>query len=223
MGKGERTMLKLYGVSRSRATRNIWLMEELGMAYDQIPVIQAYRLKGGDAPLNTASPAFLAINPAGHIPCIDDDGFVLAESLAINLYLATKAGGPMAPADARERALMDQWALFAVADIEAAALELYYPYAEKRDGTDEGAARIAAAALRLERPMAALNGHLAGHSHMVGGRFTVADINMAEVVRYASAHAPLMAACPAVATWLAQCQARPSFQKMWAKRLAEPA
>lgn len=216
-------MLKLYGVCRSRATRNIWLMEELGMAYEQIPVIQAYRLKGGDAPLNTASPAFLAVNPAGQVPCIDDDGFVLAESLAINLYLAAKAGGPLAPADARERALMEQWALFAATGIEAAALDMYYPYAEKREGTPESAAQIATAAVKLDRPMATLNRHLLAVGHMVGGRFTVADINTAEVVRYASAHAPLMAACPAVAGWLATCQARPAFQAMWGKRLAEPA
>ena len=217
-------MLKLYGVCRSRATRNIWLMEELGMAYEQIPVIQAYRLQDpGSGLLTTASPGFLAINPAGQIPCIDDDGFVLAESLAINLYLVTKAGGPLAPAGARERALMDQWAQFALAGIEGPALDIYYPYAEQRDATPEGAAQIAAAYGKLQRPMATLNRHLSAQDQMVGNRFTVADINMAEVVRYASAHTPLMDACPAVTRWLAACQSRPAFQAMWAKRLAEPA
>ena len=38
-------MVKLYGVARSRATRNIWLMGEIGMSYEHVPVIQAYRLK----------------------------------------------------------------------------------------------------------------------------------------------------------------------------------
>lgn len=216
-------MLTIYGVYRSRATRNFWLMAELGIEFIHVPVIQAYRLKdAATGPLNTASPAFLAVNPAGQVPCIDDDGFVLAESLAINLYLARKAGGSLAPADGREDALMQQWALFSVSGIESAALDIYYPYAEQRAGTPEGAALIAAAAAKLERPMATLNRHLAAAGHMVGGRFTVADINMAEVVRYASAHAPLMAACPAVVAWLAACQARPAFRAMWAKRLAEP-
>ena len=40
----------------------------------------------------TRTPAYLKINPAGHIPAIDDDGFALSESMAINLYLAKKAG-----------------------------------------------------------------------------------------------------------------------------------
>ena len=221
-GTGE-IMLTIYGVYRSRATRNLWLAAELGLEFAHVPVIQAYRLPDpASGPLNTMSPAFLAVNPAGLIPCIDDDGFVLTESMAINLYLARKAGGPLGPADDREDALMQQWALFGAGGIEGAALDIYYTYAEQRADRADGAAEIASAAAKLERPMATLNRHLAGAGHMVGGRFTVADINMAEVVRYASAHAPLMADCPAVAKWLAACQARPAFAAMWARRLAEP-
>jgi glutathione S-transferase len=95
-------MLTIYGVYRSRASRNIWLAGELGLAFKHVPVIQAYRLSdpsGPGAPLNSKSPEFLKVNPNGHIPSIDDDGLVLHESLAINLYLARKAGGPLAPAD----------------------------------------------------------------------------------------------------------------------------
>ena len=217
-------MLTIYGVYRSRATRTFWLAAELGLDFTHVPVIQTYRQKAADAGvMATGTAAFLAINPAGQVPFIDDDGFLLGESLAINLYLARKAGGPLAPADGREDALMQQWALFSVSGIEDAALDIYYPYAEQREGTAESAAQIASAATRLVRPMATLNQHLAGGGFMVGGRFTVADINMAEVVRYASAHAPLMADCPVVAAWLAACQARPGFAAMWARRLAEPA
>ena len=92
-------MLTIYGVYRSRASRNYWLADELGLPYVSVPVIQAYRLDdpaAPDAPLNTQSPEFLAVNPTGLIPCIDDGGFVMTESLAINLYLARKHGGPLA-------------------------------------------------------------------------------------------------------------------------------
>ena len=92
--------LKIYGVLRSRASRTVWLAKELGLAFEHIPVIQAYRLAdatAANAPLNTAAPAFRAVNPNGHIPTIDDDGLILHESLAINLYLAKKHGGPLAP------------------------------------------------------------------------------------------------------------------------------
>jgi glutathione S-transferase len=69
--------LKIYGVLRSRASRVIWTADELGIAYEHVPVIQARRLAdplAPNAPLNTASPEFLAINPNGKIPVIDDDG-----------------------------------------------------------------------------------------------------------------------------------------------------
>ncbi|WP_372840433.1 glutathione S-transferase family protein [Phaeovulum sp.] len=219
-------MLTLYGIYRSRATRNIWLLAELGASYRFVPVIQGYRLPdpaAKDAPLNTTSPAFLAINPAGAVPVLDDDGFVLSESLAINLYLARKFGGTLAPSDAQEDALMQQWALYGTSAIEGPALEISYAYARGEDATEAGRAVIAAATQKLQRPFKVLEAHLAKTPHVVGGRFTVADINMAEMVRYAQAHAALMDAFPAVKGWLAACQARPAFKAMWEKRTAEPA
>ncbi|MEZ5687180.1 MAG: glutathione S-transferase family protein [Paracoccaceae bacterium] len=221
-------MVTLYGVLHSRATRTIWLLDELDMRYDLKPVIQAYRLEAQgldplapDAPLNTRSPEFLRLSPAGAIPVIEDEGLLLSESFAINLYLAKKAGGPLAPKDAREEALMTQWALYGATSIEDAALEIMFAYV---NGADEGGQRvIEAASDRLRRPFAVLETHLKAHSHMVGGRFTVADINMAEVVRYAQGHKPLMTEFPRVASWLEHCQARPAFKKMWAARLAETA
>lgn len=219
-------MLTLYGIYRSRATRNIWLLAELGVSYRFTPVIQGYRLPdpaAKDAPLNTTSPAFLAISPAGAVPVLDDDGFVLTESLAINLYLARKFGGALAPSGPQEDARMQQWALYGVSSIEGPALDISYAYARGEDKTEAGRAVITAAEAKLQRPFKVLEAHLAGEGNMVGGRFTVADINMAEMVRYAQAHTPLMAAFPAVTRWLAACQARPAFKSLWEKRLAEPA
>ncbi|HRK18552.1 MAG TPA: glutathione S-transferase family protein [Hyphomicrobiaceae bacterium] len=218
-------MLKIYGVYRSRATRNIWLANELGIPFEHIPVTQAYRVAdpaAADAPLHTRSPSFLAINPNGHIPCIDDDGFRLHESLAINLYLAKKHKGQLAPRDVREDALMTQWALWAATEVETNALNVMYHMAayppEKRD------AKLAATSLEaLRAPFAVLDQELAGKDYIVGGRFTVADINTAEVFRYAMPAKELFAANPNVAAWLRRCQDRPAFKAMMAKREAEPA
>ena len=219
-------MLTLYGVSRSRATRPLWLLAETGAAFTQVPVLQAYRLNGANAAwagLTTSSPAYLAINPIGQIPALVDDDLVLTESLAITLYLARKSGGPLAPQSDVETAQMEQWALFAATSVENPALEMYYPIAEGRDKTAEGAGLIAVAAQKLRRPFGHLQTWLATHAYLVGDRFTAADINTAECVRYAQGNATLMAEFPAISDWLDRCQARPAFKAMWAARLAEPA
>ena len=58
---------------------------------------------------------------------------------------------------------------------------------------------------------------------MVGGRFTAADINVAECLRYAQGHPTLLGEFPAVNAWLERAQARPAFKAMWERRMAEPA
>jgi len=72
-----------------------------------------------------------------------------------------------------------------------------------------------------------LNRHMAWNRQTVGHVFLAAELDLAQGVRRVAAHAPLMATCPAVtawlAAWLAACQARPGFQAMWSRRLAEPA
>src|SRR3954471_17335458 len=175
-------MLTIYGVYRSRASRNIWLANELGLAFRHVPVIQVYRLsdpQAPGAPLHTRSPEFLKVNPNGHIPSIDDDGLVLHESLAINLYLAKKHGGPLAPANVAEDGAMSMWSLWAVTEVEPHSILL----------ATKGVTEPEVAALRA--PFAVLDTALAKDGHLVGGRFTVADINVAEIVRYAQGAAPL--------------------------------
>jgi glutathione S-transferase len=218
-------MLTIYGVYRSRASRNIWLANELGVPFKHVPVIQAYRLPapaGADAPLNTRSPAFLAVNPNGHIPSIDDDGLVLHESLAINLYLAKKHGGPLAPATLAEDGEATMWSLWAATEVEPHALNVLYHTIGKPPAERDPA--IAAAAIQaLHAPLAVLDTALARSGFVVANRFTVADINVAEVVRYAMPATALFDASPRVKAWLAACHARPAFSAMMAKRNEEPA
>ena len=211
-------MLTLYGVCRSRASRALWLLAETGTPFDHVPVIQAYRMPdpaAADAPRNTASAEFLAVNPMGQIPALTDQGLLLTESLAITLYLAKAYGGALGPKDPAEEALMTNWALFAATAIEPAALSIL-------QATPEDADAIRAAAARLDRPLARLDLHLAGRDWLLD-RFTAADICVAECLRYAQGHAALVAAHPVAFAWLARCQARPAFQAMWAARALEPA
>jgi glutathione S-transferase len=217
-------MLTIYGVYRSRASRNIWLANELGVAFEHVPVIQSYRLSdplAAGAQLHSKSPAFLRVNPNGQIPSISDDGVVMHQSLAINLYLAKKYGGALAPASVLEDGTMTMWTMWAATDVEPHAIQVLYhrvgkPPAER----DETIATTAIEALK--GPFAVLNGALAKTGFVVGNRFTVADINVAEVIRYAMSAPELFAAAPHVKSWLARCHDRPAFKAMMTKREAEP-
>ncbi|MFL5530837.1 MAG: glutathione S-transferase family protein [Gemmatimonadales bacterium] len=218
--------LKIYGVLRSRASRNVWLAKELGISYELIPVIQAYRLpdlSSSEAPLHTGSPTFRAINPNGLIPCIDDDGLVLNESLAINLYLAKKHGGPLAPVDIREDGLMTMWSLWAAAECEPHTVQIIFHRVDRPE-QERDPAIVDTAITALRRPFAVLDEALrAGGGNLVGRRFTVADLNVAEVLRYAQAAPELFAGFPHVQAWIESCQQRPTFQEMMRERSGEPA
>ena len=206
-------MLTIYGVYRSRASRNFWLAHELGIPFKQVPIVQRYRLKEPIAAdvVHTKSPAFLKVNPNGHVPTIDDDGVVLHESLAINLHLAKKHGGPLAPANVAEDGEMAMWALWAVTEVEPHSLSI------AQNGPSEAAIEA------LRAPFAVLDGALAKTGWLVGGRFTVADINVAEIVRYAQAATTLFDSAPNVKRWFSTCQSRPAYRKMWELREKEPA
>lgn len=216
-------MVTIYGVYRSRASRNLWLAEEIGLDFDHMPVIQVYRVadpEAPDAPLHTRSPAFLRVNPNGHVPAMKDGEVVLSESLAINLYLAKKYGGDLGPKDVAEDGLMSQWALWAMCEAEPHTIQILYNM-PGNPNADPAKAKAATEALR--KPFAVLDAALAKDGWLVGGRFTVADINTAEVIRYAMPAKELFDAAPHVKAWLARCHARPAFQRMMAAREKEPA
>ncbi|MFB2532550.1 glutathione S-transferase family protein [Paracoccus sp. p3-h83] len=210
-------MITLYGCYRSRASRNLWLLGELGRDVAHVPVVQRYRISDDQAArmLHTAHPDYLAITATGAIPALVDGDLVLTESLAINLHLAE--GSPLGPRDGAERAQMIAAALYAATALEDHTLAIQMAYGA---GQGDGAA-VTEAVDRLRRPLAVIEAQLARHGHPVGGRFTVADINLAEVLRYAQPHAALWADYPATRDWLAACQSRPAFRAMWAAREAE--
>ena len=219
-------MKQLFGVFRSRASRPLWLLGELGTEFTHTPVIQAYRLANpdlADAPFNTASPEFRTISPLGQIPAYTEGDLVLTESLAICLHIARQYGGALGPQTPAEAAQMDQWTLFAATAIEGAALEILLVADAGGGATPEGQASMAVNAEKLRKPLARMQAHLVAQDWMVGGRFTVADIIVAECLRYAQSHPTLIAEFSAVSAWMARCQARPAFKAMWAARLAEPA
>jgi glutathione S-transferase len=194
--------LKIYGTSRSRANRVIWMAEELGISYETISVdLSAPR-----------DPAFLAVNPNGRLPAIDDDGFHLFESMAINLYLAKKHGGPLTPRDLGEDAKMIQWSFWAVSELEKPGLDylmhtMFLP-PEKRDSSIPGKALET-----LKRPIAVLDQALEASGYLVGDRFTAADLNVGNFVAYLASAREFLGQYPHVADFVGAVVARPAFKK----------
>jgi len=117
---------------------------------------------------------------------------------------------------------MTMWSLWAVAECEAHTIEILYNRISK-PAEDRDEVKVQACIAALRAPFAVLGRELAANGHPVGGRFTVADINIAEVLRYAQPAAELFEGTPHVKAWLDACQARPAFKAMAAMREAEPA
>jgi glutathione S-transferase len=201
------TKLKIYGYPQSRAIRTLWLAEELGLAYE---LVHTTTTEGG-----TRTPDYLKINPAGHIPAIDDGGFKLSESMAINLYLAKKHGR-LYPTDAHTEAKLWQWSFWVMAELDAPIVRwivhgmLLPP--EQRD------VKLAFQARQdMEWPLQVLNGELANRQYLADpNAFTVADLNVASVL-YRLLFVDL-ADKPHLDAWLKRCWDRPAAKKARALR-----
>lgn len=202
--------LKIIGTARSRTVRTLWMANELGLNYQHVDI--------PTGPSGSRLAEYMAINPNGHIPVIDDDGLILWESLAINLYLARKHGGPLAPTDIAEEGKMLQWALWAVWELERnAANTLYHSVMfppEQRD-----ASLLAEALEGVKAPLKVLDDALAkGGGYLVGNRFTVADLNMAGVVFYLRGTPQTLDPHPGIRVWYQAALARPAAKAAWALR-----
>lgn len=207
--------LTIYGTARSRTARVLWTAKELGIAFKHVPLMM------GDPALK--QPPFLKVNPAGRVPAIDDSGFVMAESLAINLYLARKYGDQarpsLAPGSLEEEAKIWQWSSWAMTDLEG-PLNLIHLHRNffpphKRDPKIADTAEA-----QVQGPLTMLDAILADSAYLLGEGFTVADINVASVLSTSRLSAISMAQFPHVADWAKRCQGRPAAVAVQAMREA---
>ncbi len=197
-------MITLYGAMASRAHRVVWMLKELNLPFQHVPT---HSLDS-----STRRPEFLAVNPNGRVPVLDDNGLLLCESMSINLYLAKKYGGAphtLGPADLREDTLATQWSFWVVTEIEK---PLLFASANRKlfaEGQrDEEQAQMAIS--KLDRPLKVLDAHLAQQPHLLGERFTVADLNVATVMDLAPQCGISLAAWPHAQAWHQCCLARPA-------------
>src|SRR3546814_10378455 len=96
-------MLKIWGrTTSSNVMKALWTCAELGLPFERVDVGGPF---GGNR-----TPEYLAMNPNGLVPTMDEDGFVLWESNSIVRYLASGHGlGGLCPADPRQRADAERW------------------------------------------------------------------------------------------------------------------
>jgi len=194
--------LKIYGVPRSRAFRTLWLAKELGLDYENVMVDFATG--------ETRRQPYLSINPNGHIPAIDDDGFILWESMAINLYLAKKHGlGTLYPTGLQDEARVWQWSLWGMTEIERTVLTAMFNRAilpeDQRD-----AAAADQAEKELQHPLDVLDGAVGKTPYLIGNDFTVADLNVAAILSWARPARIDFGPFPKAADWLSRCALRPA-------------
>ena len=201
--------LKIYGVPGSRAYRALWMANELGLDYEHIPI----HFADGSA----QTPEYLAVNPNGRIPAIDDGGFKLCESMAINLYLAKKHDKGFWPKTIEDEAQAIQWSFWVMTEVEKPALAVllhrFFLPEDRRDPklADEGEQQ-------LQKPLAVLDRALAQTGHLVGSSFTVADLNVASVLSWARMGRVDLSRFPHVGQWLGTCLKRPAAVKAAPRR-----
>ena len=200
-------MLQVYGSARSRTVRTIWMAAELGLTYQHQDL--APRSPG------TRTPEFLGLNGNGRVPVIDDDGFVLSESMAINMYLAKKHASPLYPSDPKNEALMWQWSLWETDRLDR-QLTTYASHTTALPEAERNKAIADAAWAEIVPAMDVLNTALGKGPWLAGSAFSVADLNVAGAL-YRGLSMDL-SQWPHAKEWLARCWDRPAAKKARAMR-----
>jgi glutathione S-transferase len=202
-------MITLYGFGRifpegrgeTKDLRAQWALEETGLPYR----VHALDHTGGELD----SDAYRRISPFRQAPVIDDDGFVVAESAAVVLYLAEKAG-KLIPGDVQGRTRVVQWCFAAVSTVEPTLVCL--DFIEIFDH-DKAAHKVSAEARKIAgRWLGNVERRLEDREWIACADFTVADIMMACVLR-SIRKTDLMQPFPRLKDYYERCRARPAWQR----------
>lgn len=198
----------LYGTSTSRAARSLVALEELGLAYEHVPLVPR---PGTDDRRRLGE-----INPNRHIPVLDDDGLIVWESMAINLYLGDRYGGALWPATPAHRAATYQWSFWAQTEIDRADWNR-----ARRAGDD---VQIAADRQDLIKALGILDRALGERPYLLGEGFSLVDVNVATTLSEPHERGligwqkadPRAEELDALAGWLDRIRARPSYARVLA-------
>lgn len=199
-------MLKVWGRTSSvNVQKVLWCCEELGLAYERVDAGGPF---GG-----TGTPEYLAMNPNGLIPTIEDDGFTLWESNTIVRYLAARYGvSALLSEDLAQRSLAEKWMDFQLGTLWPAFrggyLGLTRTPPEERDPEAIDASLRATA-----EHLGILDAHLADEPFVAGAELTVGDVSLGPVVyRWLNIEIQRPEA-PNLRRWHERLTQRPAYQK----------
>ena len=199
-------MLKIYGrKSSSNVQKVLWCCDELGIAYEREDV-------GGKFGKNR-TPEYLALNPNGLVPTIDDDGFILWESNSIVRYLAAKHGnGKLWPQDPQAAAGASRWMDWQLSTLGPANAPLFRAYLRDPKETIP-AAELAAAARRTGEAWGIVDAQLAQTPFVAGAELTVGDIAFGNAIHRWYAYPIDRPALPRLRAWYDRLCARPAYRR----------
>lgn len=199
-------MMTLYGFAGSRSARAVWTLEEIEQPYRYVPVDLRRRRAGGQ-PL-------AELNPACKVPILEDGGLVLTESMAICLYLAEHDPRQrLLPVDgSADRARLQQWCSFVISELEQPLWTL-----AKHEFVLPGKFRIPAirdtAHYEFNEAIKILELGLCDGPWILGNRFTVADILIANTLSWASG-AEWFIESERLKAYLDRARQRPAFGRI---------
>ncbi len=162
--------------------------------------------------------AYLAVNPRGEVPALEDNGRVLRDSAAILVYLAAKHGPlPWWSADPGEQGDMTEWLAFAASWIQYGVFtaRALVSFGIPANGLPADFPHEAASArLRAQRSLEILDAHLDDQSWLACNRPTIADVAVFPYVALAPMGEIELAPYPAVEAWIARFKKLPGFISM---------
>ncbi|WP_322045053.1 glutathione S-transferase family protein [Paraburkholderia sp. J67] len=207
-------MLNLYHCKDARSFRCLWLLEEMGRQYNLIKL---------DYPPKETAPKFLALNPAGTVPCLVDGETTLFESGAILEYLAAgEAGSAFAvPPGHPEHGNWLNWLHFGEASLTV-PLAALFRFAHRLPPEQRQPGAAADCRAQFIDKLAVLDRALAQREYLADGRFTSADISVAYALMLAGALGLENEFPPAVVAYRDRLCARPAFAAARAAQKAAP-
>ena len=196
-------MITLHHVPESRSMRVLWLLHEMGLAFE-------IRTWPFDKTLRSAQ--YLALNPAGRVPALELDGQRYFESGAMIEFLCERfpeAGLGRAPGDP-ERAMWLTWVHFAET-ISQHSAALTQQHVALREDHMRSPVVMKIEAARIGKCYDALEAEMAGQDYLLPSGFSAADIAVGQAC-YMALHFTRMDEHPDLAAWYARITARPGFQ-----------